>query len=225
MVRERDQFGFIAAPEPLKSYFQFLVAGSIDFLDAEILVNDVWTTSGVPPLPHRIYLTCVTYRDESTLMLIGGMDVGANYAASQQTFYLTFPSPQWTPGPLLQTGRMGSLCERIISTKNSPLESIIVVGGMTSDYLLFNSVELLDDGSSAWRDGPSLDYGMAGMSLVRDPNGGIIIVGGIEATQTYTQIMRLQSGDSSWETLPQKLSTGRFWASAFAIPDGFSDCV
>jgi len=148
-VQGRDGFSIVKPSAALNPYFQFFVAGNEVTSGSEIFLNNAWTTSGVPSLPNNIFLTCITYRDENTLMLIAGRDVGVG--PSRKTYYLSFPSPQWVPGPLVIEGRVGPGCERILTTKGSTLESIIAVGGMTSTDYPMSSVELLDDGSNTWR--------------------------------------------------------------------------
>ena len=58
---------------------------------------------------------------------------------------------------------------------NAPFR-IVVVGGNDGSYL--SSVEILDEGSSEWRNGPELPFGIFYSQLVEDSNGGVILVGG-----------------------------------------------
>ena len=62
----------------------------------------------------------------------------------------------------------------------SPKLSIIVAGGRDSSSGVTSSVEILDEGSSTWRPGPDLPEGVYGASMVEDPRGSVIIIGGFD---------------------------------------------
>ena len=48
-----------------------------------------------------------------------------------------------------------------------------------------SSVEILDEGSNEWRQGPDLPFGIFGGAMVEDPEGGVILIGGSAHSNPY----------------------------------------
>jgi hypothetical protein len=89
------------------------------------------------------------------------------------------------------------------------------------------SVEILDEGSNVWRNGPDLPFGISQASLVEDPTGGVILVGGSSEDDNYLQtLFRLSDAgeESEWIEMPHKLKVGRYWHTFFLIPDDLASC-
>lgn len=66
-----------------------------------------------------------------------------------------------------------------------------------------------------------------GPSLVEDPNGSVLLVGGLsrENNRILDKIFKLStSEDDHWELLPQKLATPRFGHTAFFVPNNVAQC-
>ena len=65
-----------------------------------------------------------------------------------------------------------------------------------------------------------------GASLVEDPNGGVILVGGLVAeTQAVSnKIYRLSSSDDDWIKTHAELKYGRQNQTAFFVPDNVASC-
>ena len=62
---------------------------------------------------------------------------------------------------------------------------------------------------------------ISGASLVEDPNGGVLLVGGIDDKQNVLDsILRLPASSSrSWSETPIKLKKPRFGHLAFFVPN------
>ena len=56
--------------------------------------------------------------------------------------------------------------------------------------------------------------------MVTDSNGGVILIGGESLTNKYLDTLwYLQHSQASWTKLPQRLSIGRHYHTAFLVPD------
>jgi hypothetical protein len=67
---------------------------------------------------------------------------------------------------------------------------------------------------------------LTGSTLVKDPSGGVLLVGGVHLdTQVVSDaIYRLKSSKGQWKKLDVKLKTPRFAHTAFFVPDSVTDC-
>ena len=92
---------------------------------------------------------------------------------------------------------------------------------------VLSSIEILDEGSNAWRYGPELPFPMAGTGLVEDPSGGVVLMGGRK--QQYGDdldiILRLSDTMDKWVVMPQKLERPRSEHVAIPIPDHLTNCT
>ncbi len=70
-----------------------------------------------------------------------------------------------------------------------------------------------------WRLGPYLPVPTMAHSLVEDPRGGVIMIGGNTALEISTSLYRLRHGGAKWELMTQQLKVGNSYPSAFLIPD------
>ena len=86
-----------------------------------------------------------------------------------------------------------------------------------------SSVEILDFGSSAWRTGPSLPFGISGASMVEDLFGGVVLIGGNNGKRLDT-LYQLSHANSEWILMPQKLKVARQRAAAFFVRDEITNC-
>ena len=68
--------------------------------------------------------------------------------------------------------------------------------------------------------------GIDGASLVEDPSGGVLLVGGFsqEDGNVLDTILRLSASNGDWELLPQTLETPRFGHTAFFVPNKVVNC-
>jgi len=90
-----------------------------------------------------------------------------------------------------------------------------------------SSVEVLDEGSNEWRQGPDLPFGIRGAAMVEDPEGGVILIGGdasIGHQETLLHLSHVGDG-ASWKEMPQKLQLRRRYLTAIMIPDHIVNCT
>jgi hypothetical protein len=189
---------------------------------AEILTEEGWENE-IPTLPVSIKGHCIVAINSTTVMIISGFN---NDQISRKTFYFTFGEESWTEGPELKYARIAPCCRRIRRDKDSQEMSIIVAGGFDgSSYL--SSIEILDEGSNEWKTGTELPFGMYSSQMVEDQNGGIILIGGYSSSkEKFDTLYQLPHGglDAAWTKLEQKLKTGRYFHTAFLVPDHIVDC-
>ena len=151
-------------------------------------------------------------------MVIGGFN-------SSTTFYFNTENEIWSEGPQLNNKRSSHSCGRIKKDSQSQDLSVIVAGG--SDGSSLSSVEILDAGSNAWRNGPELPVGIDLAQLVEVQEGGVVLVGGSSTWDEFLDtLFQLPHGgeDAEWIEMEQKLKIGRNQHVAFLVPDSITDC-
>ena len=216
-----------AAPSPFSnSSILFLVIGgenpllsSQTFNSAEILTTQGWEMFS-PPLPVNISGHCmVTF--SSTTMVIGG---NQNGTYSKNSFIITDTDKQWKSGPAMINARSYFACSRIPKNGNSNQLSTIAVGAVGS-----YSTEVLDDDAKSWRLGPRLPMTSYGHSLVQDPSGGVLLLGGMASgfTGLSNKIYRLNDAGptSNWTLLGQTLGAATNYFAAFSFLDSMINCT
>ena len=124
----------------------------------------------------------------------------------------------WVAGPKLLAGRQLHRCGKLQKESGSSQESVIVAGGYGR-----TSVEILDNGASEWRTGPSLPYNIFGASMIEDSSGGVVLIAGRNGTDLNT-LYQLPNANSEWILMPQKLKVARHFQTAFLIPDEITSC-
>ena len=102
---------------------------------------------------------------------------------------------------------------------------VIVVGGWFPGTF-YSSVEVLDEETFTWKAGPVLPLGITDGSLVEDPSGGVILVGGRDSSVALNTLYRLAHAVATeWTLMPQRLKVARQYPAAFLIPEGVVDCA
>ncbi len=207
---------------------QLLVTGGkdssgSDLNNAEMLIEEGWE-SNIPSLPVTIRSHCMVTVNSTTVMAIGG---NQNRQYSGKTFHFTIGEQSWTEGPELKQKRGRHSCGKIRRNKESQEMSIIVAGGEDgSSYL--SSVEILDKDSNEWQTGPELPFGISNSQMVEDQNGGVVMIGGYSPSSILEldTLYQLPHGgqDAAWTKMEQKMKTGRYWHTAFMVPDNTVDC-
>jgi hypothetical protein len=82
------------------------------------------------------------------------------------------------------------------------------------------------EGSNIWRLGPYFPTLTRAAALVRDPRGGVILVGGDTVPDITTALYQLKHGGANWELMTQQLKVANFYHVAFVIPDNLvSNCT
>ena len=160
--------------------------------------------------------------NSTALILIGGIQDDVTY--SSRTHILDIKNENWIEGPELKVGRYLHSCARIPTNNQSSDSSIIVVGGYNGKDM--SSVEVLDEGSNEWRQGPQLPFPICCSGIVQHPLGGVALIGGraTDVTLLDTIYHLAHAGnDAKWELMPQKLQTARCYHTAFLVPDEIDD--
>jgi len=131
----------------------FLFAtGSLDVTYSEIYDGNVWSRTNISDISFTTYVSCVTYVNDTTIMLSGGMQ-GQN-TNGEKVFFMSLVDNFWVQGPSLITGRFAHSCGQINKNENTNQKSIIVAGGMIgTNYAPIDDVEILNDGAKNWRPG------------------------------------------------------------------------
>jgi hypothetical protein len=207
---------------------KLLVTGGFDdsgygLNSAEMLTEEGWE-SNIPSLPVTILAHCMVTVNSTTVMVIGGYQKDRGY--SGKTFFYTFGEESWTEGPELKNKRGWHSCEKIRRNIESQEMSIIVVGGYDGSSTL-SSAEILDEGSNDWQTGPELPFGIYGSQMVKDQNGGVVLIGGFsESLGNLDTLYQLSHGgqDAVWTKMEQKMKTGRIYHTAILVPDNIVDC-
>ena len=182
-----------------------------------LLLNGTWKNAQMD-LPISTAYHCMVLADNSTVMVIGGHQ---SSQPGQRTFKLSPTETNWKEGPALINKRASHGCSKIPSSRMSRKESIIVAGGWNKDWKPQSTVEILDAGSDKWRLGPELPEPLQGVSMVRHPDGGVVLIGGSN-NGTYSDALYYlphAGPGAQWEKLPQKLATGRDYQIAVLVPD------
>jgi hypothetical protein len=111
-------------------------------------------------------------------------------------------------------------CAMIRKDDRNPSLSVIAVGGENNGDFK-NSVEILDANTSVWRLGHNLPVATWRASLIEDPRGGVILVGGVTSSGLTTSLYRLKHAGlfAQWELMTQKLKLGNSYFAAFFVPD------
>jgi hypothetical protein len=172
--------------------------------------------------------SCMVLLNSSTSFLIGGKQDESYSSPNSYLLNTASNSQEWIKGPSLKIGREHHSCARIRKDSSSHQFSIIVVGGWNHrNFEKLESVEILDEGASEWRNGPDLPFGISHASLVEDPSGGVVLVGGNSFDNRHLKTLFSLSDagdDAKWIEMPQKLKIGRYDHTAFLVPDDVATC-
>jgi hypothetical protein len=201
--------------------FLFFSPAEIDTV--EIFTKDGWKEF-LPSLPVSSSVNCMVLLNSTTVILIGGSQDDHLYSRDTYLFNTASNNQEWVKGPRLQHDHEGHSCARIRTDSTNNQFSVIVVGG----YFASKSVEVLDQGATEWRDGPSLKRGNHYGALVEDSAGGVILVAGRTDENPYLKtLFRLPNAgeDAEWIQLPQSLEKGKSLHTAFLVPDNIVSCT
>ena len=160
--------------------------------------------------------------NSSPLIFIGGVQDGVE--KSIKTHILDLTNQKWSDGPELKFVRLGHSCALIPTNSQSSGYSVIVVGGYNGNDM--SSVEILDEGSNEWCQGPELPQTICCSAIVEHPLGGVALIGGrANYSNNIDTIYQLSHAgdDAKWELMPQKLKFARFHPTAFLVQDELAD--
>ena len=214
-----------ASSSPFFNEDLFVTGGYLDedaYINTAEILTDAgwWQIAGAVPV-KRIFSHCMVLLNSTTVLVIGGIQDEYN---SPNTYFFNTKSEEWVAGPKLLYGRDSHSCGKIKKDSQSNQESVIVVGGW--NVPLMSSVEILDVGSNMWRTGPNLPLGISDASMVEDPSGGVVLIGGYDGYNgTHLDTLyQLPHANSDWILMPQKLKIRRRQATAFRVPDEITNC-
>ncbi len=219
-----------SAPSPfeLESHKLFVTGGWVNDSIINVDTSEIYTVNGWEPfkplLPKTVFGHCMVAMNSFSTILIGGWQNST--PASGETLIFNSRSRDWSEGPSLNVGRRHHSCGRIRQSLDSHHFSIIVVGGYDRESL--TSVEYFDSNAKEWQAGPELPYGIRMSTLIEDPTGGVILVGGYNDEQGYLKtLLRLSHlGDGAdWKEMPQRLSAPRGENVAFLVSDEITQCT
>ena len=195
------------------------VTGSQYLKTAEALSDDGWQQISTS-LPVTISQHCMVILNSTTVLIIGGLQSGY---LSPKTYFFNTEINEWVKGPKLLLSRNNIGCGKLRKDNGSSQYSVIVAGGYDGSSSM-SSVEILDVGASEWRTGPNLPIDLYGASMVEDPSGGVVLIGGYKETSWLDTLYQLSHANSEWVLMPQKLKNGRYYATTFLVPDEITNC-
>lgn len=167
-------------PSPIDSSTNYLLAAAGLTTKVETQSSLGWKVQLSIPLPSAIYAQCMVLMNSTAAILIGGYQPSN---PSNNTYIITNSTRKWSPGPPLNDARVFHTCGRILTNKTTKTYGILVVTGIDGTHGI-PSVELLDQGASSFVRGKPFFTGLYYNSLVEDPAGGIIVIGGMSDTST-----------------------------------------
>ena len=184
-----------------------------------------WTQLKNADLAAGVRSACAVALTNVSVILIGGWT--ENGEALQNTFLFNKSSNVWHTFSPLNTGRSQHSCGKMASALTNE-DYIIVAGGWNGEGL--SSTELLEPGSTIWKNGPELPRALQGGNIVEDTYAKrILFIGGSNAVSGISSdLITLKfplSATSKWEILPQKLKQPRKFATSFLVPDQFAECA
>ena len=189
---------------------------------SEVLTRSGWQ-SLIPAMPIALCAPCMVAINSTTFMVIGGrlMD-----AVSTKTYFINTVNNIWIEGPPLLFGRFKHSCSKIKKNSQSHQMNVIIAGGYYHDtYKLTNSVEIFNVETNQWSFGPALPFPMAGSQMVEDGNGGVVVVGGFQDDEELDTFFLLKHVEAQWIKMDFQLKTGRYYFTAFFIPDEITNCT
>ena len=128
----------------------------------------------------------------------------------------------------LSDERTNPACGQIATSEGSTSRSVIVLGGFHRHLGPLRTAEILDPGAKTWRQGPNFPYPLRTTTMVQDPAGGVIVVGGLagEGVGMLDTLYRLaHAGEgASWEKLPITLTSKRDGHLAMMLPSSMFNC-
>jgi hypothetical protein len=108
-----------------------------------------------PDLPHKVGYHCLVSLNDSTVILIGGMQNG-KHLEDTNTFYYNNDDKTWTEGPKLINGRYWHSCALFKSPLNGNADIVIVTGGYNDNIGILRSTEFLNLDINSWALGRNL---------------------------------------------------------------------
>jgi len=190
------------------------VSSSSDYMSA-----DGETQLG-PELVQPLFGHAMIAFNNSVSMVIGG--VSQDESVTAHTHYYNHEENHWHSGPELKIARGGHTAGFVSDQVTGDIY-LIVAGGYDQDFLVLNSVEILDSASNEWQPGPELLEKRFRHGMVR-LDSDLIAIGGYNRVSKHLSSMErltCRNGITTckWTLLSQKLKRARSQFVAIAIPD------
>ena len=164
--------------------------------NGKVVSNSVESLNGYkweeinPSMEESLYGHCMVLLNPTTVMVIGG----ASLNFSSATYLFDTEHQKWRDGPTLNVARAHHGCGRIRKNGQGHEFAAIVVGGFNGKPL--DSIEILD--GDKWIHGSGLPIATFGGSLVEDPTGGVLYIGGQTENDAFVdKIYRLPHAANS----------------------------
>lgn len=175
-------------------------------------------------LPIAVAYHCMVLINKSIPMVIGGQP--EPFKSTRKTFILSVTENIWKKGPELLSPRRFHFCSSININNCSAAETIIVAGGKNDSYeMALSTVEILEHGWTGWRLGPELPHPLYGATMVRHPNGGVVIIGG-NSLKRYSDVLYYLPNagpGEKWQKLQQTLTHARDFHVSVLVPDDITE--
>ena len=182
-----------------------------------------------PDLPEPLSQHCLVQLDETTYMIIGGINA-LSYPVPETLFFHT-GNQTFTTGPRLSAATDSMMCQ-VLETSNGANKIVVVAGGIVDDEESF-----ISDKIETWTVGSSDDFVKveavlpnplccAG-SVVMSDKKSMVIVGGYDDDIQQKSLIKVSfnsATDCQVETMVQELRIARNYLVAMLVPDSIVNC-
>jgi hypothetical protein len=188
--KKRALAGISRSPFP-DSTIKILVTAGNDGT-SEVLTESGWKNLQADLIRITTHASCIRHINSTTVVLVDGLN--------GESYFFNTENEELERITRLESRMEVFGCARIKTNEHSLSYSMIVVGGGIGNYEILASTKILDLNRLEWVKGPKLPFGIKEASLVEDPSGGVILVGGVRSYsrngQHLTTLFKLaHSGD------------------------------
>ena len=164
---------------------------------------------------------CVTAINATTYFVTTGL------MQKNATYFFDISLLTLTPGPALLSQKYGFGCTRMRDSPQSSYTKIIIAGGVGSVlYSWLNVVDILDLTTLTWTTGPPLPVGLRFLQLAEHYTGGVVAIGGEDSFNvSRSEIYHLKPGADAWQTMTQRLRTGRNNPNICLLHNSLANCT
>ncbi len=183
-----------------------------------------------PKLPHALTDHCMTYFNQSTIVILGGDTDGKQRKYWRKINWMLFDidKGEMSIDEIKLSPRTGHVCGHVAFGQHQ--KAVVTAGGFKDDDVASSSdiMSIRRDGSYKWSRGPRLPIKVKNAAGVTVPNGGqFLVVGGRERkSRTVFQLACLTGKiqDCEWTKLGHELNAERRFHVALLVPNDFATC-